>query len=274
TIQDEIAMLEGWLQKYKLTQEERMAILLRIAALDRKIAEENYAIWMAQHDLRVAFAKDNLEALKLEAGRRLEILHHLERQINVEGLQSEILKARLSFYQALVAVEKEWIALAKERGLTNSEIEAEMRALWIRYHEDMGKTEEEAMATWGEHWQELLKIMGLVSETIQGRWDNLTKRLVNRLKEWLRNSKGYLNDWALSAVEIFDFAINAIANAFVELFQYIMEGGARALELSRDQTLERLSTVERALEVEARAHGKFTDKYKELLDAQEDAQKE
>ncbi|GAH32192.1 unnamed protein product, partial [marine sediment metagenome] len=38
TIQDEIAMLEDWLQKYKLTQEERMAILLRIAALEKKIA--------------------------------------------------------------------------------------------------------------------------------------------------------------------------------------------------------------------------------------------
>jgi len=133
---------------------------------------------------------------------------------------------------------------------------------------------EDAVEALNELWPELVKKFKLTAETIEGRWENLTKRLVNRLKEWLRNSKGYLSDWALFAVEIFDFALNKIANAFAELFQYIMEGGSRALELSRDQTLERLSTVERALEAEARAHGKFTDKYKELLDAQQEAQKE
>jgi len=271
TIQDEIEMLEGWLETYKLTKEEELAIFLRIAALEKEIAEENYAIWIAQHDLRVAFAKDNLEALKLEMGRRLEILRHLERTGAVE---SDILQARLSFYQGLMEIEKEWIRLAKERGLTNAEIEAEMRALWMRYHKDMDLTEEEATVLFEEHWKKLLKTMGLVFETIQGRWDNLTKRLVNRLKEWLRNSKGELSDWALFISEIFDFALNKIANAFAELFRYILEGGSRALELSKDQTLEKLATVERALEAEARAHGRFTDRYKELLDAQQDAQQE
>ena len=251
-VDDYISISEGALAKINISSKESYEIAL---------ADEKKRYADAGRVLAEAFEKNVMSYEYSQVLIELATKTHTENKKKIE----------IGYYEFLSEL---LVQEGLKQGKFNEEIEAELWNLWLNHFKNLYDNYQDAIEALNKLWPLLVEKFKLTAETIEGRWDNLATRLVNRIKEAIKKSKGYLSDWALFAVEIFDFALNKIASAFAELFQYIMEGGSRALELSRDQTLERLSTIERALEAEAQAHGKFTDKYKELLDAQGEAQKE